>query len=814
MGNWLAELRVAGRHLARGRGTTAAAVLALGLGIGVATALFTVVDAVLLRPLPFPESERLVSLHPINARGARMNNFSEPNFEDVRDATTGFENLALHASNLESVVAGSEPVRARVAVVSDRFFDVLGVRPRLGRSFSAPDLVAGAAPTALVSHGFWERSLGSRADLSGAAVLSGGRTYAVIGVLPPGPSFPVASEIWVPKNQFPRNPSRTAHNWRAIGRLRAGVALAQARLELSAVARRLREKYGDDTWMADADLRSLREALTGDARQALLVLFAATGVLLLAACANVANLLLAQAVARERELAVRLALGATRARLLRQLGTETLLLALCGGLLGTALAHAGLRLLLAFEPGRLPRVDEVGLSPAVLAFALGVSLATALGVGLFTGWRAARRAGRAALVDGARGTAAGASRRLLDALVASQVAAAATLLVGGGLLGRSLGGLLEVDPGFRTEQRIALDVSLPDAAGPEALAERVRLHDQALERLRALPGVVAAGAVNAPPLSGGGADGAYLATGQEVANFAAFERLMKDPSLVGYAEFRVAGPGYFRALGIPMLRGRNFEERDAADAPHVAVISESLARDRFPGLDPIGRHIQFGNMDGDLRPYEIVGVVGDVRDSGLDAAPRPTFYANVRQRPRAFTTLSFVAQLDGDAESFVASARQIVRELAPALPPRFRTLRALRDETLAERRFTLLLLAVFACGALGLAALGVYGVAAYSVARRTREVGVRLALGARPEQVLRLIVRQGTRAVAIGAGLGLLGSLALGRALAGLLYSVRPADPVTLLGVGLLLALTGVGASLVPARRAAGLAPARALRDE
>jgi predicted permease len=814
VGNWTGELRASVRQFLRGRSTTLVAVLALSLGIGVATALFSVVHAVLLRPLPYPDSERLVRVQPINPKGLRTNSVSEPNFEDLRDGSRSFEALALYSSWPQSVAGGSEPVRAEVAVVSDRFFGVLGVSPRLGRPFSAEDQAPGAIPTALVSHAFWQRALASRADLAGLSLRSGGRSYAVIGVLPPGPGFPVGADVWLPKNQFPRNPSRTANNWRVVGRLRAGVSVEQARHETSALARQLRERHGDDTWMADADVRSLREALTGDARQALLVLFAATGVLLLAAWANVANLLLAQAAGREREFAVRLALGATRGRLLRQLGTETLVLASVGGLLGVAFATVGVRLLLAFEPGRLPRAEEVGSSPAKLLFALAASLATALGVGLFTGWRAVRRASRTALVDGARGAATGTSRRLLDALVASQVAAAATLLVGGGLLGRSLAGLLDVDPGFRTEHRVALDVSLPEADSPEILTERVRFHDEVVARLLALPGVSTVGAVNTPPLAGGGADGAFLATEQPVVDFDAFGRLMKDPAIAGHAEFRVAGPGYLAALGIPLVRGRDFDARDVADAPHVALVSEALVRARFAGVDPIGRRIHFGNMDGDMRPYTIVGVVGDVRDDGLDAPPRPTFYASLRQRPRAFSALSFVAQVDGDPAAFAAAAREVVRALAPELPPRVRTLVSLRDDSLAERRFALLLLAVFAGGALALAALGVYGVAAYTVARRTREMGVRLALGARPAQVLGLVVGQGTRAVAIGGALGLFGAFALGRALSSLLYGVRPADPATVAAVALLLAAAGVAASLVPARRAARLDPARALRDE
>jgi predicted permease len=813
MDAWPSELRFALRYLRRQGATTAVAVLALAAGIGGATTLFSVLHAVLLRPLPFPDSERIVSVHQISPRGQRMNNMSEPNFEDLREQTRSFEAMAVYSGWIQSVSGGTEPVRAGVATVSESFFDVLGVRAALGRLFGAADARA-AESTAVVSHGFWQRVLSGTRDLASVRLRSGEHVHAVIGVLPPGPAFPVGTDIWVPRALTSPNTSRTAHNWRTVARLMPGVSVEQARADVSRVARRLREQYKDDTWMADADARLLRQALTGAFERPLYVLLGAVFFLLLVACANVANLLLAQATVRRGELAVRTALGAGTSDLLRQLLAETLLLALAGGGLGLLLAGVGVPALLSLEPGKLPRAEEIGLNAPVLGFALALSLLTALGLGALIAMRAARQAPLAALSASGRGGSGAPRRRALAALVASQVGATAALLVGAGLLGRSLQRLLDVDPGFRTSSVVAIDVALAAGSSPERLAARARFYDEALERLSGLPGVRQAGLVNAVPLAGGAADGTFLAIDHEIRGTQEFQRLMKDPQIAGHAQFRVASEGYFRALGIPLRRGRLFEATDTQDAPHVAVISESLARTHWQDRDPIGRHVQFGNMDGDLRLFTIVGIVGDVREAGLEAQPRPTFYASLRQRGRAASSVTLVAHVDGDPTALAAPARALLRELAPDVPPRFRTIAEIRHASLADRRFTLLLLGLFAAAALGLAALGVYGVTAYSVAARTREVGIRMALGARPREVLRLMAKEGTKATAAGALIGVLGALVLSRGLRSLLYEVEPADPPTLAGVALLLAAVTLAACAIPARRAARVDPATALRTE
>jgi putative ABC transport system permease protein len=812
--SWLNELRLAARFLARRRGPSMAAIVALGAGIGAATAVFSVLYGVLLRPLPFPDSERLVAVQAINRRGQRVNDFSEPNLDDLRAGTRSFEAMALYTGATQSVSGGLEPVRAGVAIVSEGFFDVLRTRPVIGRSFAASDQASGAEPTAIVGHEFWRRSLGGTTDLDRIRLRVGERVHTVIGVLAPGPPFPPGAEIWVPKGLYPRNTNRTANSGRVIGRVRGEVPIEQAAAELSVMARGLREQYRDDTSMTDVEVRSLREALAGSFRRPLFVLLGAVGLLLLAACANVANLLLAQAAARQGELAVRMAIGARPMHVVRQLMSEALVLSLAGGSLGVLLALGGVRALLAFEPRKLPRVGEVGLNLEVLAFSLALSLATALGLGLVTAWRATRRAPLATIAHGGRVVSGAASRRLLDVLVASQVAVTAALLVAAGLLGRSLQRLMDVDPGFRVENVVAMDIALPSVSSPERLAARMRLHDDVIERLARVAGTHEAGAVSVLPLGGGGPEGTFLAIDREIADLKEFARLVKDPALTGQAQFRLASEGYFRVMGIPLRRGRLLEAGDGPDAPHVAVISESLARKQWPNQVPIGRHVQFGNMDGDLRLFTIVGVVGDVREAGLDAEPKPTFYASTRQRPQAPSSLSFVARVDGDVGAFVSTARAIVREIEPEVPPRFRTLAEMRQASVADRRFTLLLLGLFAGAALSLAAVGIYGVTSYSVATRTRDIGLRMALGARPAQVLAMVMLQGSRPAVCGALIGIVGASALSRVLRGLLYEVKPADPATVVGVALLLAVASLGTCLLPARHAARVDPAVALRNE
>ena len=822
MNRLLQDVRYAGRVLRKRPGFTATAVLTLALGIGAAVAIFSVVRGVLLEPLPYPQPDRIVQVWQVGDEGQRMM-WSEPNFHDVRDQSRSFQALAAYANGLFTVTRPDQPAEEVLgAAVSDGFFGTIGTRPTLGRT-PLPDEFDSAAPVAVVSETFWRSSLGADPDALGRTIELDGQPYTVIGVLSGDAGFPVGAELWMPME--PRATSRTAHNWRAVGRLAPGVTRVQAQRDLQAIAQRLRDLHGGDTWMAGAELVPLREQMVGHVRPALLVLLGAAALLLLIAVANVGNLMLARAMTRGRELAVRLALGARRGRLVRQLLAESLVLSMAGGALGVLLAFLAVRGLLALDPGRLPRADQVGLDWVVLAFALALVVATTLAIGLLTGARATRADVRESLAEGGRAQTGGAAgRRVRSGLVAAQVALTLVLLVGAGLLGRSFLEVVTTDPGYRTGGAVVMTMSLPSAEGepdvPWLLGPRNTrartMVDELLARVRGLPGVESAGGIDAFPLSAGGSNGTFLVLERpdEATTMEDYARLMRMPSRTGSAEYRVATPGYFSAMRIPLIRGRLFDERDAPDAQHVAVISESLAETRWPGEEAIGKVIQFGNMDGDTRPFTIVGVVGDVRDRSLESGPRAVFYANARQRTTALAGRFNVVLETETPAATVASARRVAQQVSSSMPVQFRTLEEVFSRSLAERRFSLVLLGVFGIVALLLAAMGVYGVIAFLVAQRTREIGVRIALGATRRAVQRLVVRQGLMLVLIGLGVGLAVAWAATRLLRGMLYGVQPVDPITFGGVSLALAAAALLASWLPARRAARVDPMIALRNE
>jgi predicted permease len=635
--------------------------------------------------------------------------------------------------------------------------------------------------------------------------------------MPSGFAFPAGVDLWVPRELEQDNPHRTAHNWRVVGRLAEGVTLSQARGEMSTISRRLKQQYGDQMDMIDAALVPLHEQIAGGARSTLLILLAASGALLLIACGNVLNLLVARMAARQGEIAIRVALGAGRARVARQVLAEALVLALTGGALGVLLAALGTRALLSFETGNLPRAAEIRLDAAVLAFAVGLSLVTAALLGLLSAWRATRGDVREALAQSQRTQAgSGSSYRIRSALVIAQIALTLVLLVSAGLLGRSFLSLLDVDPGFGTERTVVLDVSMSPGEDAATRSQMVQRYDELLARLGTISGVTHAGGVNAFPLTQGGfSDGTFLIMTRpdEPLSMADVPAMMRDPARTGHAQFRVASGDYFTAMQIPLLRGRQFDDRDAPDAPHVAVISQSLADSRWPDEDPIGKIIQYGNMDGDLRPFTIVGIVGDVRESGLDADPRPTFYANYRQRPVQLRTFNIAMRGDGSDAATIAAAQRVVRELLPDVPPRFRTIETIVSGSVADRRFVLFLGAVFASAALILATLGVYSVISFVVAQRTQEIGLRVALGARSGDVMRLVVREGALLALTGIAIGTVTALAATRLLSGFLFGVGASDPVSFAAVAALLALVALLASYLPAHRATRVDPMSVLRS-
>jgi predicted permease len=811
------DIRYVTRALLRTPAFFGVTVITLALGIGATTAIYSVIDGVLLRPLPYPEPDRIVQLWQVGERGGR-GQVSDPNYEDWKAGTRSFSAMTQFADwGITSVAGASEPVRVRVAVIGSDFLRILRVQPIRGRSFVPEEQRAGGAPAVLVSERFWKRYLGERPNLSGTTLTFEGSAFPVVGVLPAAVDFPLGADLWIARELVPRNPNRTGHNWMAIARLADGVTVEQANREISALARRLKQQYGDETWMFDAAAVALREQLVGKTRPTLLLLLAASAFLLAIACANVVNLLVARAAVREGELAVRLALGAGRGRIAQQFLAEALVLALTGGVLGVILATLGVKALLALEPGNLPRVGQVGVDWRVLAFALGLSVLVAAVLGLLSALRGSRGDLRQAMAHAQRTQAgAGASYRVRGALVVAQVSLTLVLLVGASLLARSFLRLAEIDPGYRTERALVLDISPSVPDGPAGLRDRVRLFDEITSRLAALPGVSAVGGVNAFPLTGGNhANGTFIVMTRpdEQLDMSALPTLMKDPSRSGDAEFRVAGPGYFKAMNIPVIRGRVFEDRDGPDAPHVGVVSASLAKAKWPNEDPIGKIIQYGNMDGDLHPFTVVGVVGDVREASLADQPRPTFYASYRQRPLQAREFYFVVSGSAPPEATIPAARRIISDLRPDVPPRFRTIRTVVSESVADRRFVLMLVGVFGAAAMLLATLGVYSVIAYVVTQRRQEIGVRVALGAQSGDVLRMVLRQGFTLAFFGIAIGTVAALFVGRLLSRFLFGVAPNDPVAFGGVILVLAGVALVASFVPALRATRVDPMTALRN-
>jgi len=811
------DIRFALRTLAKNRGFTLLTVLTLALGIGATTAIFSVVYGVLLRPLPYAEPDRLVALFEINNQGG-WSRLADPNFDDFRDQSHSFRAIAKYNANIASVSGSSQPTRTPVAGVTPEFLKVFGIQPIIGRDFVASDNRKGASPVVLVSYGYWKQHLGSSPDLAPLHLKIDNAAYTVIGVLPAGFQFPPETELWLPADLDGEITSRTSHNYAGLGRLRDGVSVEQANGDISAIARRIHATSNEqgDYLLKDAMVVPLHDSITGKARSPLLILLGAVGFLLLVACANVANLLLAQASGRERELAIRSALGAARGRLVRQFLTETFLLALAGGGLGILGAFAGVGGLLWLAPENLPRLDGVCINLPVLLFAFLLSTAAAVGLGTFTATRATSGDPRKGLMEGGHGQA-GSQRgqRIGRAIVAAQVAITLVLVVGAGLLGRSLMKVLEVNPGFRVDRIVAMDVSLPWIEDPKARAGEGIFFANLIDRLKQIPGVQKVGAASVLPLVEGGLpDGLFVLMMQDEIpkKLEDLRPLFRQKEHLGVADFCVASKGYFEVLGIPLIQGRVFDERDGADSPHVALISESLARKRWPGQDPVGHTIEFGNMDGDLRLLTIVGIVGDIHEYGLDVPARPTVYVNVFQRPRAAMTVTMLS--DADTQMVTSAARGILRELNPEIPAKFRTLSQIYSASLGSRRFNLILIGFFAITALLLATAGVFGVMAHSVSRRTREIGMRVALGACPGDVLRMVLGQGLRTTLVGVVIGLAGSLALTRTVESLLFGVTSTDPLTFSGVILLLAGAALVACYLPARRAARVDPLVALRHE
>ena len=806
-------LRLAVRHLTRYPAFSAVVIATLALGIGACTLVFSVVNGVLLKPLPFPDHERIVRVLQVNENGQVSNNVSEPNFSDLQQQTRSFASLARYAVGVQPVSGGSEPERVETASVSGDFFAVVGVQPLVGRVFAPDELGVGAAPTAVISHAYWQRYFAGNTALGTRTLQIADRTYSIVGVMPAGFEYPDGADIWTPAELFPLGESRTAHNWRAVGRLAPSVSLEQARANLSVIARRIKAEHGDDTWMFDVVVEPLRDVLVSSTRPALLVLLAAVALLFMVAVANTANLLLARAIGREQEFVVRAALGAGRRRLAGQFFAEALLLCGAAGALGVAVAAWGSGALVRLAGERLPRADAVSVDWAVLGFAGGLVAATAALLSLLVAWRTSSAPAVPRYHQRIGGTV---RSPLSDGLVVAQVALALLLVVGGLLLGRSFVALTNVDPGFRTEGFVFMDVSAPWAEDRSRLEPWVPFYDELIERLRALPGVEAVAGISLHPGSGGGWDGTPVSQSHadEIRSFDDLAAVSSDPARSARGtEYRLASEDYFAAVGIPLLQGRGFQRGDGPDAQRVAVVSRSLATRLWPGQEPLGKLVQF-DMGGDLRPSTVVGVVGDVRgDYGLEQEPRPTFYAPYRQRPWSLTIFEIVIRT-ADGARVVPAAREIVQRMNPSLVPQFSTSEQAYAAQLAPRRLNLVLIGVFGGAALLLALAGIYGSIAFQVARRTHEIGVRMALGAQPRRVVSMVVGRALLLAGIGVAAGLVIALGAARLVGSLLYGIEPHDPVSYAAAAIVLLIAAVAAGSIPALRAARVDPVTALRNE
>jgi putative ABC transport system permease protein len=795
------DIRYAARSLRRSPAFTVVAVLTLALGIGANAAIFSVVDGVLLRPLAYANPEALVMVWGHN-ENIGNETASLPDFRDWRERNTVFESMAAVANTRFDVTGDGEPERVDAALTTANFFHVLGVTPALGRAFNAEEETSGRDRVVVLSHGFWERRFGARADAVGRTITLSGLPYTVIGVAPAGFRFGNPSEMWAPLRTDTTR-GRRADFLTVVARLKPGVTMGQAQAQMSTVGRALEAQYPASNTGWRPELVSLKEQLVGDIRPALLVFMGAVGLVLLIACANVANLMLMRAAAREREMAIRAALGAGRKRIVRQMLTESILVALVGGALGLLLAVWGVSSLGAAQAAPIPRLDESGVDGRVLAFTLVLCLGTGILFGLAPALRLGSDRTQGSLREGARGASDGIGvNHLRGALVLGEVALALILLVGAGLLIRSFDRLSSVNPGFDSHSVISAQIVLPRVRYAES-NNQLAFFDQLLQTTRAMPGVESVALTSDAPLSGGG-------------NYLSFEVAGRPPAAanaVQDAEVLVSGPDYFRTLRIPLRSGRNFSAQDDARATRVVVINSAMARRYWPGGDPIGARITLGDPADSSSWRTVVGVVGDVRQNALNDEPYPQLFLPVAQTPQRAMLL--LVRTSGSPASLAGPSRRAVAALDPDLPVSdIRTLDERLDQSVAQPRVSMIVLGIFAVMALVLAAVGIYGVLSYTVTQRTRELGIRMALGAESKSVMRLVVGQAMTPVLIGVILGLAGAWGATRLMSSLLFGVSATDPLTFLAVALFLLVVAALASWLPARRATMVDPLIALRAE
>ncbi|MBI3665941.1 MAG: ABC transporter permease [Acidobacteria bacterium] len=807
------DVRYAFRILRRTPGFTIIAVLALALGIGANAAIFSVVNAVILKPLPYEKPEQLVQLW-MRFTGIGIPNdqnwVSAPEFRDLKQ-NQSLSYLAAISNESYNINVSGTPERVEAAVVSTSFFPLLGVQAQLGRVFLPEEGRPGQERVVLLSDGLWRRRFGADAAAPGRKLIMNGQSYIIVGVMPRWFQLPREAEMWTPLVFSPDDLSpnnRGSHAYQVIARIKPGLSLEQTRSDLAAVSSRIIEQHPDYPYKEfnfAVIMIPLLEQEIGDIKTALWIMMAAVGLVLLIACANVANLLLVRASAREREIAVRQALGVGRWRLVRQLLTESAILGFMGGAAGLLLAHWALRLLITLTAASFPRVAEAAMDFRVLAFTILVSLATGILFGLAPAFHAARHVTHEALKEGSRGGTAGAgSHGLRGALVVAEVALSLTLLVGSGLLIRSFLRLQEVDTGFRPDGVLTMRIALPEQKYPKP--EQVRVfYRELLDRIRRLPGVDAAGAVTGLPLTGTGWSGTTTIDTQAV----------PPQDTTPEADQRPVIPGYFEAMGIPLVRGRYFDRRDTETSAPVAIIDETMAKTYWPNEDPIGKRIKQGGRQWTAPWRTIVGVVRHVRYRTLESPSRVEFYWPFEQTPFPLNSMSLAVHTSADPRTLSAAVERQVLSLDPDQPVyRIRTMHELMAESMARRRLSMFLLAIFAGVALMLAAVGIYGIMSYSVAQRSHELGIRMALGARSAGVVWLVLGQSLWLTMTGIIAGLAGSLLLTNFLSSLLFNVKATDPATFLSVALLLTAVALVASFIPAYRATTVDPVIALRQE
>ncbi len=796
------DLKYALRSLLKNPGFSVLAVIVMALGIGANTAVFSVVNAVLLRPLAYKNPERIVTLSPLWKKSGRSGGTSSaPDFHDWHDQSTAFDAMAYYIEGQAPIALGTAAEYGHVSPVSREFFDVFQVTPVIGRGFVAEDWKDGGA--ALISYSFWQSHFAGNAQALGKSMRMFDHSFQVVGVMPAGFRFPGESDIWIAANTlFPETESRSAHNYHVVGRLKEGVSIEQAQAQMTPIGERLEKQFPDTNLTKNVAVTGMRERLVRDVRTTLYLLLGAVGVVLLISCANMANLLLAKSTSRTREIAIRSAVGAGRGRIVRQLITESVVLSLVAGAVGMLLAIWGSQALVAIAPPDLPRLNEGGMIDKwVLAFTFGISMAASVIFGLVPALTASRIDLNEALKLGAaRSVVGGGTGRMRSALVIAEIAFSVVLLAGAGLLMRSFIALQNVAMGFRPDKLLLMETFVP-AEGLEASKQATQFYKALLEDVRHLPSVSAAGATLGLPGKVGSNGGYWID-----------KRPEHGGSPAPQAVFSVVTPGLLATLGVPLKAGRDFGDGDTYSAPFTAIINESLANKSFPGQDPIGRMILCG-LDSPT-PMRIVGVVGDVRQYGPASEPWPELIMPYEQHPYYGRAMFVTIRTSGDPGGLSDVLRRKVRERSRDVPVKFSTMEASLAENVAAPRFRTLLFMVFAGLAICLAMAGVYGVMAYVVGQRLNEIGLRMALGASQGDVLGMVLKQGLMLAGAGVALGLAGAMAATRLLTSFLFQVKAGDPLTYLGVAVLLAVVAMAASYLPARRATRVDPLSALRQE